>query len=365
MKEIPGSFEVRGIDIYRRLDSPTTFFYIPGDPLPEVDFMGRPTLSLLMLEGGSTLQIGVRWDLHPGRAEELKADLASKFPGIDSGSVDVQQAPAEVVGVTVSLGDCSGEFKVLKTDRSSGYSPFNAIFSLPLRPEEGLLAEEAILGKEGFLKVSYRISLPVTSAVKASITGDAGPCLESLGRSPSIEDCAASVKAGISSGKLNLRLSADEGTSQELISGAVEEAVKKAAADLLGMASGKGMGAGTIDLETPSGASTGQQLKEQNFSSRSSLGKSSYSTSRHSTRISSKDESSAKITMVTSTTKARLEASASRTSTAVIVIDRSVDVASWFKDGRGKDNIKRIGVAITGPEKNSQVSGGEPPSAGK
>lgn len=162
-------------DIYclRGEDDPFTFFYLPGDPGPELSPAGRPTLTLFVSDREARLLVGTRWAVENPRLEELRAFIVEHYEDIDVPAlIRLSMMPVDITGVTLSLGDGAGGFKEIKTVRSSGYTPFSAIFNQVFSAGDKAGVIAALNGREGFLTVTYKGSF------SASATGPAALPLE-------------------------------------------------------------------------------------------------------------------------------------------------------------------------------------------
>lgn len=296
MKEIPESFNFQGIYCYRNKEDPFSFFYIPAQAMPEAGPDGQPSLLLLVSDQGAILQIGTRLTIEPDLLESLRKFLPQQYPGIEPASIRLAMAPISIEGVSLSLGDGTGKFEKLKTERSSSYIPFNAIFNVTLDAVGKTKTVSAINGNRGFLKATYSILLPVEYAARTSITADVKNDLVAIGRNATIKDALARVESGIGTGTFRVDRTADPGASDEMKEKVDRLAKDKAAAMLLNMALNP-----NLDWD-----------------------------------------------------KARLDTSAYLTENIPKNFERSTDVGSWFPAGSGANHIQVVGVTIIEPKKDSQ-----------
>jgi hypothetical protein len=159
----PGErYEINGVHVYAKAAEPSEFYYIPNIPTPELDPQGRPTLMLVRTAQGAILQFGVRFALTSGEESALLAALSKQAP--QRGALRLQPAPISVDAVAVSLANAAGQMVELTSRTSSGYPPYNTVFSLTLTDEQGAQAISAVNGRRGLLSVAYRISLPAEVA---------------------------------------------------------------------------------------------------------------------------------------------------------------------------------------------------------
>ena len=194
------------------------------------------------------------------------------------------------------LGDGTGKFEELKTERSSSYVPFNAIFSIQLNAVGKTKAVSAINGNRDFLKVIYRILLAVKYAARTSISGDVKNDAKAIGKNATIKEAMERIESGILTGTLEVDRSSDTGASDQLKEKVDRLAKDKAAAMLVNMALSP-----NLDWDM-----------------------------------------------------ARLDASAYLTEDIQVKLERSTDIGSWFSAGSGANHIQIVGITIIEPKKDSE-----------
>ena len=60
--------------LYRQSENePGTFYFIPGDPGPELTPSGAPAASMILSDSAGILQLGVHWDVTPDQMKAFKA----------------------------------------------------------------------------------------------------------------------------------------------------------------------------------------------------------------------------------------------------------------------------------------------------
>lgn len=137
-------------------NDPQRFFYIPGEPVPELGPNGAPALTLLLADTASRLQLGARWTVDGATLDRLRRRVAAEHPELDPASIDLQPAPARVRDVTLLIRDAGGTRRDLAHATSSGFTPHTALFAVPLAAEEERVAAlRAVHGTEGELGVRY------------------------------------------------------------------------------------------------------------------------------------------------------------------------------------------------------------------
>jgi hypothetical protein len=154
--------ELDGIRATQSADDPALFIYDPGDPEPERDPRGDPTFQVLWLGDGAFLQLGVRWGAGAERLEALRQEIARRL-GERAAAVRLSPLAATVEEVRLELSDGAGGFRTIASSTASGAPPFTALFHVRLDADQTVLATEAAAGRQGRLRVTYRLSLPGTT----------------------------------------------------------------------------------------------------------------------------------------------------------------------------------------------------------
>lgn len=144
---------------YRDRATPDRFYYIPGEPTPELSPNGAPTLSLWVTDLDARLQLGVQWTVSAAEEESLRRTIALRHPPLTAAALQLQPAPLQVQSVDLLLGDGQTPMQPLATTPSSGFPPYIAIFGVALDAEQKHQAIAALHGRTGFLAVRYRITV--------------------------------------------------------------------------------------------------------------------------------------------------------------------------------------------------------------
>jgi hypothetical protein len=236
VSDLPIGFDIHGLRCWRSATDPSTVFYVPGDPSPERDPSGRPTLTLSVTDQGAMLQLGTLWAADGELLAELPELLVERFPDLDPVLVQLAPAPVTVDGVTLLLGDGMGGFTELKTARSSGFPPYSALFNVRLDAEEKVRVLAALNRRAGFLAVRYRMTLPIEVMASTAISGDVRADVVELGPDASLADSKRRVESALGAGRLALSRTATTGAPAELQARADRLAMEKAASVLLHLA---------------------------------------------------------------------------------------------------------------------------------
>lgn len=157
-----------GVDYYVKSITPLITVYLPGAATPQRDPQGEPTLSCLVAGGMTMLQLGVELQPDAAALERLRQHIAAQR-GIDAAQVQLTPAPVTIESVTLALADEHGAPQTLATSQSSGFPPYNAIFSVQLDDAQKSRALSAIGGQTGLLSITYRMR-PDNGAVRTVAT---------------------------------------------------------------------------------------------------------------------------------------------------------------------------------------------------
>jgi hypothetical protein len=161
------AFDIDGVHFYGRTDSADTLYYLPGEPIPEADSLGRPTLMLLQTPTVSILQLGVQFTLSNASQKAALTKIAAQQPAF--ASARLQPVFVTVGKVAVLLADNSGNFTDLKSSISSSFPPYTTVFSLSLTAAQTAQVVGALNGRSGLLFVEYTITVP--AEVAATMNG--------------------------------------------------------------------------------------------------------------------------------------------------------------------------------------------------
>src|SRR5216684_1227494 len=117
---------------YRRSgDDPGTFYFIPGNPEPELSPSGTPAANMILSGSSGILQLGVHWSVSPDQIKALQDYLQREFPQLKS-PPQLRMEPVAVEAVKLAITMPDGSSTMLATTRSSGYLPFAAVFNVAL-----------------------------------------------------------------------------------------------------------------------------------------------------------------------------------------------------------------------------------------
>lgn len=144
---------------YRDRTTPNRFYYIPGEPTPELAPNGAPTLALWVTDTDARLQLGVQWHVNAAAEESLRRMIALHHPPLTAAALNLQPAPLQVQSVDLLLGDGQAPMQTLATAKSSGFPPYITIFGVALDATQKNQAIAALHGRTGFLAVRYRITV--------------------------------------------------------------------------------------------------------------------------------------------------------------------------------------------------------------
>lgn len=152
--EFPG-FVLDGIQIFAD-DEAGVLRYIPAAPKPQLDTLGSPAVTVVCTPRAVMLQLGAQFALSNAELARLQTRLA-EAKGIQS--AELQPAFINISEAVLILTDQHGSATDVATSPSSRFSPFNAVFSLSFRGDQGASVVGAVNGRSGILFVEYRFAL--------------------------------------------------------------------------------------------------------------------------------------------------------------------------------------------------------------
>lgn len=281
-------FEMEGFQIYPDPEDTSAFRYLAGDPSPEIGHDGQPTLILWSSDQGGMLQLGIRWGLDEATQAALVVGLADRYPQLKPDAIRLSPLAVSVKAVTLAIGDGSGQFTPLESKASSAYPPFATIFNLQLSTEQKVRAQSTLNERPDFLRVTYQIDVSMPVSVTTRLAGDITQEMRSAWRITSLNDSLQMIESALSNGRLQLTRSGATNAPADLRERVDQLAKYKAAELLLSLVKG-----------------TAREPDTAHF-----------------------------------------EAVASLTEQATFPIERSTDVASWFKSGSGVNHIRLLGTSL-------------------
>ena len=155
----PHVWDLDGVHVYALPGDPAERVrYVPGDPAPQLDSQGRPTLMLVDTGDVALLSLGTRLEISDAQRNDLEVALLEQLANVER--IDFQPAGFTVGAVTLSLGDGAGLYQPLATTPSMGAPPYNATFSVQLRGDQRTRARAALGGQPRLLVVAYPLTLP-------------------------------------------------------------------------------------------------------------------------------------------------------------------------------------------------------------
>ncbi|HLJ27860.1 MAG TPA: hypothetical protein VKY85_14205 [Candidatus Angelobacter sp.] len=201
--------QFQDIQYRQNIDDPDTFFYVPGQPSPELTPAGVPAASLIATGSGGFFSLGTHWAVNQAQLQDLQEYLRKQFPDLPSAPrLSPEALTIDDVKLVLQMPDDSTE--VLATSTSAGYPPFTALFNVSLDAVHFAQASSALSGREKVLKVLYEISGQSTVSCTVTISGDVRPDLQELDPGADSDACRSQVDSAITGGRLQLTVSGDQ-----------------------------------------------------------------------------------------------------------------------------------------------------------
>jgi hypothetical protein len=195
----PGRVVVDGVVCYTRDDDPGAWWYVPGDPVPELAGTS-PSLQLFAMPDSGILQFGAEWTVRG----ELLARIQKTLIAAAVQTVALQPAPVTVRQVTVEIGDENHPPDVAGISTSSGFPPYRAIFRINLDAWRKNAIVAALNGRTGFVLVRYHVVAPIKASARAKLEGGIETALAALSGSAAPEEIREWVDGAVATRDLVL-----------------------------------------------------------------------------------------------------------------------------------------------------------------
>jgi hypothetical protein len=219
-------FIVDGVECWPSLDDLATWLYVPGPMGPERNPQtGGPTLSLLSLGSSGVLQCGTQWAADPRTLDQIRATAAER-----TGLAEVRLLPAPVAVKTarLELVGRGGASALLQETTTSNFTPYAALFHVPVDGDQMSRVKEALGGSPDILTVSYVIAVQRRTRATARLTGSVEVPPADFDQSPEI--LLELVRTALAAGQLNLEEGVEGPAPEELRTQARNGAFDRAAA---------------------------------------------------------------------------------------------------------------------------------------
>jgi len=160
-------FQHEGWHYFASHDNPLLWYLVPGAPAldpPQLRSMGQQT----------QLAISARWLAADEARLAMLANAIREVHGLEDEVLLQPVAPplVELEGMALLLDDGSGQPQTLARSSTSGFAPWDALFSLMLDAPAAALAREALeQGRSGRLMLAVHYALRLPMAASAHLTG--------------------------------------------------------------------------------------------------------------------------------------------------------------------------------------------------
>ncbi len=233
------AFHTSDITYYQSDQDEHTFFYLPNQPGPVSNPLGKPQLMLLTMPTSAVLQLSSRWGADAAEIEALRAEITRQFNLPNPALIRLTPAPVEVAGAQLLIGSGQEDMEVLQTSNTSGFPPYTALFHANLTHEQAQQAVSALNGRTGFLQVRYQASQQEKRTATILLSGDVQADIDALDASASLEEYLNRIEAAIEEGRLQVQYEGDRDAPEELWQQAIEQSRRKLAALMQRAAAGE------------------------------------------------------------------------------------------------------------------------------
>jgi hypothetical protein len=219
------SFTVDGVECWPSLDDVATWLYVAGPLGPERNPQtGAPTLTLLTVGRSGILQCGAQWAADPRTLDQIRESAAER-----AGLAEVRLSPAPVAVKTarLELVGRGGASALLQETATSNFTPYTALFHVPVDGDQMSRVKEALGGSPGILTVSYLMVVQRRTRVTARVTGSVEVASTDSDQSP--ENLLGLVRTALAAGQLALEEGVEGPAPDELRTQARNAALDRAA----------------------------------------------------------------------------------------------------------------------------------------
>jgi hypothetical protein len=176
------SFDLRGLHCFASPTEAHSYYFWPKHPNLQRDANHRPMFTMVDLGVSGYLLFTATWAASESDLDTLRSELAIRNHEPDVDSIRLAFAPVTSPQCNALMGDGSGAFQTVATNKTSGVPPYDAVFNLFLQDERLMQAKAGLRGERGFLGIEYLADLLVPISAKAifrSVASDLVPWLRS------------------------------------------------------------------------------------------------------------------------------------------------------------------------------------------
>lgn len=207
MTSLPENFfDCDGVLCFPDHDDPALWHFVPAGPVPvtapQLQSVGRQTRLMLL----------ARWLATAPHHTAALADAIRAHAGL-AHAVQVQPVGLnllELDAMRLQLIE-PGPPRLLAISKTSGYAPWDAVFSAELEPDAQALVHEALeQGLAGRLRLTVQFALRLPMTVRARLSGQVAaaplPLLQSIGERTPVDEARELIDAALRSGELCLQM---------------------------------------------------------------------------------------------------------------------------------------------------------------
>jgi hypothetical protein len=218
--QIPNGFEFQRVYCYPNPDQPLSYYYLSLQIQPQRDTDGNPIINLVSVGTGGFLQLSVSWNAPSELLNSLRQTIAQHENVENPDVLRLAFAPVTVQHVALLLGDGEDHWEAIATSKSSGFPPYTALFNAQLNAERQTQVAAALNGRENFLQIEYCASLSGFVEASAKLTGDASNIMTQFKGTRRIldqQEVQRVLEQVISEGQLQITVNASQNASNRLI----------------------------------------------------------------------------------------------------------------------------------------------------
>ncbi len=149
------AFEFRGVRCFPDPENASSWFYLPRHPGLRREPTGTPMVSIAELGHSAHLSFTATWGPDAASLETLRSEIATRTGEHRPNSLRLSFVPLSECRCDAIIRDDFGEFGVLAANATSGFPPYDTVFSVALLPGQRASARAALDGAVGLLAIDY------------------------------------------------------------------------------------------------------------------------------------------------------------------------------------------------------------------
>jgi hypothetical protein len=229
--KINGDTDFEGTRYFKSADDAESYLFIPLNMGAAKNSQGDLSLSFMIFGGKGIFQVSIEWSADTQIVEEIKRKIARQ-KNVTPDSLRLNFAPMVIDRADLILIK-DKKATILESSKTSGFPPYNAIFNANLDKDQQNLVIAALHQRKDTLQVRYYATRAIFAKVLIRIEGNISTAKRKLTKNATFIDCKDWILDAIDDNLLKKTVQIDELTDQSLQESTEQEAIDKAANDVL------------------------------------------------------------------------------------------------------------------------------------